>query len=341
MNCGERKVDGTTQRFALIGVDLYQASPDDIEHVNDPVTGGYELVVVDVTDPTTPHVRSRVPATTSTHTVTCVVDTDCRYVYSAGDDGAVPGQGSFSIFDLTDLDRPVEVDSDSAVAGVQPFRSDAVGWGGHKWNFDGAGRGVHTGAGGSYVYDVSIPTRPVEIANTGAAGDSARERLVQRVQRLHPPQLLPPQCRRLQAGCDSVAGQRQHPARHRGGLRGPRLHDGGLVPDLAHQADGRLRRLDRAAGQAGAGRPGDVPVACRGVLLGALVRLPPVRDRVGRLLRRRHPVHRRHRPARARPATASRGSAPPRSGTATGFRSTTPEAWPRARRPISPTPSTW
>jgi hypothetical protein len=175
MNCGERKVGGTTQRFALIGVDLYQASPDDIEHVNNPVTGGYELVVVDLTDPTTPHIRSRVPATTSTHTVTCVVDTDCRYVYSAGDDGAVPGQGSYSIFDLTDLDHPVEVDSDSATAGVQPFRSDAVGWGGHKWNFDGAGRGVHTGAGGSYVYDVSNPIRPVEIANTGAAGDSARE----------------------------------------------------------------------------------------------------------------------------------------------------------------------
>jgi len=175
MNCGERKVGKTTQRFALIGVDLFQASPDDIEHVNDPVRGNYELIVVDVTDPTTPRIRSRVPSTTSTHTVTCVVDTECRYVYSAGDDSAVPGQGSFSIFDLADLDHPVEVDSDPATAGVQPFRSDAVGWGGHKWNFDGAGRGVHTGAGGSYVYDVTNPVRPVEIANTGSAGDSARE----------------------------------------------------------------------------------------------------------------------------------------------------------------------
>jgi hypothetical protein len=175
MNCGERKVGRTTQRFALIGVDLYQASPGDITHVNDPVRGDYELVLVDVTDPTAPRIRSRVPSTTSTHTVTCVVDTDCRYVYSAGDDSEVPGQGSFSIFDLSDLDHPVEVDSDPATPGLQPFRSDAVGWGGHKWNFDGAGHGVHTGAGGSYVYDVSDPVAPVEVANTGAAGDSARE----------------------------------------------------------------------------------------------------------------------------------------------------------------------
>ena len=71
MNCGERKVSRErTDRFAMIGVDLFQASPVDLEHVNDPVTGDYELVIVDVTDPTSPHVRSRVRATTSTHTVT-------------------------------------------------------------------------------------------------------------------------------------------------------------------------------------------------------------------------------------------------------------------------------
>ena len=54
MNCGERKVsrDRSADRFAMIGVDLYQASPDDLEHVNDPATGDYELVIVDVTDPT-------------------------------------------------------------------------------------------------------------------------------------------------------------------------------------------------------------------------------------------------------------------------------------------------
>ncbi|WP_165821111.1 LVIVD repeat-containing protein [Nocardioides gansuensis] len=172
MQCGERKVSRTrTERFALIGVDLHQASPDDLEHVN--AGDGQELVVVDVTDPANPHIRSRVPGTTSTHTVTCIDDTDCRYAYSAGSNRG--GLGKFSIFDLTDLDHPVEVDSDPATAGTQPFRSDAVGWGGHKWNVDGAGFATHTGAGGSYVFDVSDPTRPVEVANTGAAGDNARE----------------------------------------------------------------------------------------------------------------------------------------------------------------------
>lgn len=176
MNCGERKVSRErTERFAMIGVDLYQASPDDLEHVNEPATGDYELVIVDVTDPTSPHVRSRVRATTSTHTVTCIDGTDCRYAYSAGDDSEVPGQGSFSVFDLTDLDNPVEVDSDEVTPGIQPFRSDAVGWGGHKWNVDAAGYATHTGAGGSYIYDVRDPLHLVEVANTGAAGDSARE----------------------------------------------------------------------------------------------------------------------------------------------------------------------
>ena len=128
--------------------------------------GDYELVVVDVTDPTSPHVRSRLASTTSTHTVTCIdgIDgTDCRYDYSAGDDSEVPGRGSFSIFDLTDLDRPVEVDSDPATEGTQPFSSDAVGWGGHTWNVDDAGYATHTGAGGSDIFDVRESRWPTRV----------------------------------------------------------------------------------------------------------------------------------------------------------------------------------
>ncbi|HSE55214.1 MAG TPA: hypothetical protein VLB03_05745, partial [Nocardioidaceae bacterium] len=161
MNCGERRTGTGTARFALIGVDLYQASPDDIEHVNDPATGSYELIVVDVTDPANPRIRSRVPGTTSTHTVACVAETDCRYAYSAG------SGTSFSIFDLTDLDHPVEVDADPAVAGVQPFSSPTAG---HKWNFDAAGFATHTGWGGSGMFDVSDPRNPELVTTTGAAG---------------------------------------------------------------------------------------------------------------------------------------------------------------------------
>ncbi|HEX2175917.1 MAG TPA: hypothetical protein VHG70_08390 [Nocardioidaceae bacterium] len=165
MTCGERKQGRTTQRFVLIGVDLHQASTDDVDHVN--TGGGQELVVVDVTDPSDPTIRSRVPAATGTHTVACVVDTDCRYAYSSGDDGDEPGTGSFSVFDLTDLDNPREVDSEPATPALDPFESPTAG---HKWNFDNAGYGIHTGYDGSGMFDVSDPLDPRLVTTTGTAG---------------------------------------------------------------------------------------------------------------------------------------------------------------------------
>ncbi|NYG56410.1 hypothetical protein [Nocardioides perillae] len=158
MNCGERRTARGVRRFALIGVDLYQASPDDIQHAN---VGGGELVVVDVTEPAAPRVLSRVAGSTSTHTVACVEVRDCRYVYSAG------GDGEFSIFDLRDLTRPRELDGDPRRAGLQPFRSPTAG---HKWNFDAAGIGTHTGFGGSSMWSTKDPRRPRLLATTGAAG---------------------------------------------------------------------------------------------------------------------------------------------------------------------------
>ncbi|RYU12322.1 LVIVD repeat-containing protein [Nocardioides iriomotensis] len=160
MNCGERRKKDGIRRFTLIGVDTVQASPSDPQHVN---VGGNELVVVDVTDPTAPRIAGRAPGTTSTHTVACIDETDCRYAYSAGDSGS----GTFSIFDLTDLTAPVEVDSDPATPGTQAFASPTAG---HKWNFDGAGFGTHTGWDGSAVFDVTTPTRPRLVTTTGAAG---------------------------------------------------------------------------------------------------------------------------------------------------------------------------
>ncbi len=158
MNCGERRTKTGIERFVMIGVDLYQASPGDIQHVN---AGGRELVIVDVSDPANPHIRSRTAGTTSTHTVTCVVSADCRYAYSAG------SRTTFSIFDLRRLNKPVEVDSDPATAGVQPF---ATPTGGHKWNFDNAGYGTHTGWNGSSIWDVSHPRNPEVVTTTGDAG---------------------------------------------------------------------------------------------------------------------------------------------------------------------------
>jgi hypothetical protein len=158
MNCGERRTDDGVRRFALVGVDAVQASPDDPEHVN---VGGNELVVVDVTDPTAPTILARAPGLTSTHTVACVDERDCRYAYSAG------GDGRFSIFDLRNLAKPKEVDANPDRDGVQAFRSPTAA---HKWNFDSAGVGTHTGYGGSSMWDVSSPRNPRLLTTTGAAG---------------------------------------------------------------------------------------------------------------------------------------------------------------------------
>ena len=164
MNCGERRAqDGSTRRFALVGVDLYQAAPTDPQHVGDSNVGGNELVIVEVTDPESPTIVGRAPATTSTHTVACVDDTDCRYAYSAGDSGS----DSFSVFDLRRPGKPREVDSAPDRAGVQPFHSPTAG---HKWNFDAAGVGTHTGFDGSSMWDTDRPRHPRLLATTGKAG---------------------------------------------------------------------------------------------------------------------------------------------------------------------------
>ncbi len=287
MNCGERRTGQGTQRFALIGVDAVAAAPTAPEHVN---VGGGELRIVDVTDPANPVIRSTAPGTTSTHTVACVDEADCRYAYSAGD-----SNGKFSIFDLRDLDHPAEVDANPNQAGVQPFTSPTAG---HKWNFDAAGFGTHTGWGGSSMWDVSQPPQ------AGARDHDRRRRpghrpRVRRLQRLHPPQLVPAQRRQVQAAEQALVRARQRAAGDRGGLRADRLQPGRLVPGLARQAARRDQVGDRAAGQGRAGRPRQLPAAAGDLLLRPLVRLPPQRDRRGGLLRRRNPADRRPEPQAA------------------------------------------
>ncbi len=171
MNYGERTLaNGKVIRFVLVGVDLTQASPSDINHSNP--NGANEVVLVDVTDPANPYIRSRTPATTFTHTVACVQVRKCTTAYTAGDNG------SFSIIDLSNLDQLKEVDSRPARTGVQPFPSPAAGPGGplesgHKWNFDNAGYGFHTGGAGTAVFDVTSPRHPSLVTTTGAAGVAA------------------------------------------------------------------------------------------------------------------------------------------------------------------------
>ncbi len=161
MTCGERRTKKGVRRFALIGVDLVQASPDDIAHSN---LGGGELIVVDVTKPSEPRILSRTEGSTSTHTVACVDDRNCTYAYSAGDSESNP---YFSVFDLRNLRKPSEVDRNPKKDGLQAFWSPTAG---HKWNFDAAGIGTHTGWGGASMWNVEAPAKPRLITTTGAAG---------------------------------------------------------------------------------------------------------------------------------------------------------------------------
>ncbi|MDQ1670443.1 MAG: hypothetical protein QOE40_2504 [Actinomycetota bacterium] len=158
MNYGEKRVAGVVNRFVLVGADQVEYSPTVIDHIG--TTN--EVMVVDVTDPTHPYIRSRVATTTNTHTVSCIDETDCRYAYTAG------RKGKFSVVDLTNLDQPRELGVFDSPAGG-PNAAFASG-AGHKWNFDNAGYGVHTGSGGSALFDVSDPTRPTLVNTTNAQG---------------------------------------------------------------------------------------------------------------------------------------------------------------------------
>jgi len=155
MNCGERRrADGTVERFVLVGIDGAQTSTGDIHH-----HGTFdEFLVVDVSNPAKPYIRTRAETTSSTHTVTCVKDTACDYVYTAGG----------SIVDLTDLDAPKELTriESPAMAYNAQFGGDT----GHKWDFDRAGFATHTGSGGSAIFDVKDPVHPKLVATTGSHG---------------------------------------------------------------------------------------------------------------------------------------------------------------------------
>jgi len=158
MNCGERTVDGVTTRFVLQGIDGAQASADDIDHFGT----DNEFLVIDVTDPAKLFIRSRVATTSSTHTVTCVEDTQCNYVYTAG------GGNHFSIVDLTNLDAPKQVGTAASPAAA--YNPSFGGSAGHKWNFDVAGYGIHTGSGGSAIFDVHDPAHPRLVTSTDSNG---------------------------------------------------------------------------------------------------------------------------------------------------------------------------
>ncbi len=166
MTLGERReADGSIRRFVLVGNDLVQAGTGGLGRI-----GGLELIVVNVTYPTSPEIIGRTPrtapeaASTSTHTVACM-DAACSIAYTAGEDG------KFSIIDLTDLTKPKQIgEAPSPAAKPNPvFRSGA----GHHWNVDGAGVAFHAGSGGTAAFDISDPRKPLALTATNAQGTAA------------------------------------------------------------------------------------------------------------------------------------------------------------------------
>ena len=173
MNYGEQRLpDGTLEQFVLIGVDTHQGSATDPDHVN--LLGPNELVIVDVSDPNTPKIRSRVEVPDSTHTVTCVRQTNCKWVYSAGSRQAgTSGENAvytFSVISLADLDAPKVVGSFASPALDE---NPGIGRAGHKWNFDETGHGFHTGSGGTAIFDVTRPAHPQLLTTTNEKGKTA------------------------------------------------------------------------------------------------------------------------------------------------------------------------
>jgi hypothetical protein len=161
MTYGERRINGALRRFVLVGNDLYNVSVDPRNGPRRGRIGGGEVIVVDVTNPANPYVRSRAASTTSTHTVQCVT-TSCEYAYTAGD------HGKFSIIDLRNLDRPAQLKTvaSPASAANSIFTTGA----GHYWDVDSARMAWHTGSGGAAVFDASIPSAPRVVEGTDANG---------------------------------------------------------------------------------------------------------------------------------------------------------------------------
>lgn len=145
---GERKGG---ERFVLVGLDLWGVTPT---KPSAPNVGGYELMVVDVSDPSAPTVRGRLETDSSVHTIQCI-GRACRYAYTSG---AYEG-GRFHVIDLSNLDKPKQTKELHNIAGS-----------GHQWDVDDKGYMWSTGTQGAAGYDVSDPMNPKLLASTNAKG---------------------------------------------------------------------------------------------------------------------------------------------------------------------------
>jgi hypothetical protein len=158
MTYGERKnAAGKLERFLLVGNDLYQASVDRQKGPTTGNVGGGEVMVVDVTDPANPFVRSRVRSPRSTHTVHCMT-LSCEQVYTSG------SGGQYAVVDLTSLDTPKAV-------GSRPSPGA-----GHFWDIDDAGIAWSTGSQAAAHDFKADPLNPPLITTTNAQGKRSNDK---------------------------------------------------------------------------------------------------------------------------------------------------------------------
>jgi hypothetical protein len=159
MAVGQR-ADGTT--FLLVGVDIFSVTPT---HSGSPahITGGSaeHLIVVDVTNPAAPAIRSQIDTSSSTHTVQCV-NPACTFAYTSG----AYNNKTFHLIDLTNLNAPVQLGALTNHAGGGP-----VSIGGHQWDHDDAGVMWVSSGGGLAAYDVTDPADPKILQSTNAKGN--------------------------------------------------------------------------------------------------------------------------------------------------------------------------
>ena len=142
MSYGERIEGGELRRFVLVGNDLYNATVDPRPAPQRGRLGGGEVIVVDVTDPSTracarARRRSRTRRGDDQYDTVQCLTTACEYAYTAGDSGPLG-------VDLRDLDQPAPGAAPSSTASTPNaiFTTGA----GHYWDFDATGVGWHTGS---------------------------------------------------------------------------------------------------------------------------------------------------------------------------------------------------
>lgn len=152
---GERP-DGT--KILLIGYDIYGVSPTE-----DPSDVGTsrEVVIVDVTDPTDPHITARLETNHDTHTMGCL-NAGCTHAVTSGDSNA------FDVINLVDPHEPfIEATiTDQPMAGNTGITSSV----GHDWDVDADAVAWWVGTGGIIGYDISDPSDPVILNSSDESG---------------------------------------------------------------------------------------------------------------------------------------------------------------------------